>query len=87
VIARTLALPFAFIGIMLVSLFISIIIEWLGLYFYWPDQGWHHAQGMLNSELKWISDSYVQNLVLHQPDKVAKELINLVYEWVFEKPD
>lgn len=85
VIARTLALPFAFIGIMLVSLLISILIEWLGLYFYWPDQGWRHAQRMLNSELQWISDSYVQSLVLDQPGKVAKKLINLVYEWTFEK--
>ncbi|WP_397453211.1 TIGR03747 family integrating conjugative element membrane protein [Pseudomonas sp. NA-150] len=84
-IARTLTLPFAFLGIMLVSLLISILMEWIGLYFYWPEQGWRHAQGMLNNELKWISDSYVQSLILEQPAQAARNLINLVYEWGFEK--
>jgi integrating conjugative element membrane protein (TIGR03747 family) len=84
-IGRTLSLPFAFIGIMLGSLVISILIEWIGLYFYWPDQGWHHAQGMLNNELRWIDDGFTQSLIIDQPGRTAKELISLAYEWLFEK--
>lgn len=84
-IARTLSLPFAFIGIMLGSLVISILIEWIGLYFYWPEQGWHHAQGMLNNELQWIDDGYAQSLIVEQPGRTAKELTGLAYEWLFEK--
>jgi integrating conjugative element membrane protein (TIGR03747 family) len=84
-IARTLSMPFAFIGIMLGSLVISILIEWIGLYFYWPDQGWHHAQGMLNNELRWIDDGFTQSLIIDQPGRTAKELISLAYEWLFER--
>lgn len=84
-IGRTLSLPFAFIGIMLGSLVISILIEWIGLYFYWPEQGWHHAQGMLNNELRWIDDGFAQSLIIDQPGRTAKELISVAYEWLFEK--
>lgn len=84
-IARTLSLPFAFIGIMLGSLLISILIEWIGLYFYRPEQGWHHAQGMLNNELQWIADGYTQSFIVEHPGRTAKELINLAYAWIFEK--
>jgi len=84
-IARTLSLPFAFIGIMLGSLLISILMEWIGLYFYWPEQGWHHAQNMLNNELKWLADGYSQSLILDQPGHTAKGLVNTAYVWAFEK--
>ena len=84
-IALTLSLPFAFIGIMLGSLLISILIEWIGLYFYWPEQGWHHAQGMLKSELQWIADGYSQSLLVDQPGRTARDLVNQAYVWIFEK--
>lgn len=84
-IARTLSLPFAFIGIMLGSLLISIFMEWIGLYFYWPEQGWHHAQNMLNSELQWLADGYSRSLLIDQPGRTAKDLVNTAYFWTFEK--
>jgi integrating conjugative element membrane protein (TIGR03747 family) len=84
-IARTLSLPFAFIGIMLGSLLISVLMEWIGLYFYWPEQGWHHAQDMLNNELRWLADGYSQSLLIEQPGRTAKDLINSAYVWAFEK--
>lgn len=84
-IARTLSLPFAFIGIMLGSLLISILMEWIGLYFFWPEQGWHHAQNMLNNELKWLADGYSQSLIFEQPGSTARDLVNTAYVWIFEQ--
>lgn len=57
-----LGLPFALLGILLISLFFSIVTEWIGLYFFWPKEGWHHSRDMLNSELEWLSKSFTQSL-------------------------
>ncbi|MBX8508955.1 TIGR03747 family integrating conjugative element membrane protein [Pseudomonas cichorii] len=84
-ILRLLSAPFAFIGLLLASLFVSILIEWVGLYFYWREQGWHHARDMLNHELRWIEDGFVQSLVIENPGRTAKAMIDLAYEWMFEK--
>lgn len=84
-ILRTLSVPFAFIGLLVGSLFISVLIEWIGLCFYWREQGWHHAREMLNAELKWIADGFAQSPVVDNPGKTAKVMINVAYDWIFEK--
>jgi integrating conjugative element membrane protein (TIGR03747 family) len=84
-IMRAFSIPFAFIGLLLGSLFIRVLIEWIRLCFYWREQGWHHARDMLNAELKWVADGFAQSLVVDNPGKPAKALIDAVYGWVFEK--
>lgn len=84
-ILRILSAPFAFIGLLLSSLVVSILIEWVGLYFYWREQGWHHARDMLNHELRWIAKGYVQSLLMDNPGRAAKALIDSAYGWAFEK--
>lgn len=83
--SKTIGLPFALLGILLISLFFSIMTEWIGLYFFWPEEGWHHSRDMLNSELEWISKSFTQSLLIQDPDHTARWLIGLVYDWFFEK--
>ncbi|MFO6116520.1 TIGR03747 family integrating conjugative element membrane protein, partial [Pseudomonas aeruginosa] len=45
--------PFQFLGVMFGSLIGAIIVEWVCLYFFWPDAGWKHAQAMFEYELSW----------------------------------
>ncbi|NWB98371.1 TIGR03747 family integrating conjugative element membrane protein [Pseudomonas gingeri] len=84
-ISKLLGLPFTLLGILLVSLFFSVITEWIGLYCFWPEEGWHHSRDMLNSELGWISASFTQSLMIEQPGETARWLIGLAYEWTFDK--
>jgi hypothetical protein len=35
-------LPFRFVGVLLGSLMLSIVIECGGVYFFWPEEGWRH---------------------------------------------
>ncbi|PFG25100.1 integrating conjugative element membrane protein (TIGR03747 family) [Pseudomonas lurida] len=83
--SKAVNLPFALLGILLISLFFSILTEWIGLYFFWPEEGWHHSRDMLNSELEWISKSFTQSLLLQDPDHTARWIVGFVYEWCFEK--
>lgn len=84
-IVRLISIPFAFLGLLIGSLFISILIEWIGLCFYWRDQGWHHAQEMLNNELRWISKGFAQSLLVDNPGHTAKRIIDTAYVWTFER--
>ena len=83
--SKAIGLPFALLGILLISLFFSIVTEWIGLYFFWPEEGWHHSRDMLNSELEWISKSFTQSLLIQDPDHTARRIVGFVYEWCFEK--
>lgn len=82
---KTLGMPFSLLGVLLVSLFFSIVTEWIGLYFFWKEEGWHHSQDMLNSELRWLSTSFKQSLLIQDPEHMARKIISLAYEWCFEK--
>ncbi|OLY75737.1 hypothetical protein AU074_21975 [Pseudomonas sp. ATCC PTA-122608] len=83
--SKAIGLPFALLGILLISLFFSIVTEWIGLYFFWPEEGWHHSRDMLNSELDWISKSVTQSLLIQEPEHTARWIVGFVYEWCFEK--
>lgn len=84
-ISKTLSVPFSLLGILLVSLFFSIVTEWVGLYFFWSEEGWHHSRDMLNNELDWLSTSLTQSLLIQNPDHSVRKIIGLAYEWGFEK--
>lgn len=84
-ISKTLSVPFSLLGILLVSLFFSIVTEWIGLYFFWSEEGWHHSRDMLNNELDWLSTSFTQSLLIQDPDHSVRKIIGLAYEWGFEK--
>jgi integrating conjugative element membrane protein (TIGR03747 family) len=84
-ISKTLGVPFSLLGVLLVSLFFSIVTEWIGLYFFWAEEGWHHSRDMLHSELEWLSSSFKQSLLIQNPDNTARVIIGLAYEWCFEK--
>ncbi|EBO9486115.1 TIGR03747 family integrating conjugative element membrane protein, partial [Salmonella enterica] len=44
-------LPWHVVGILLASLLFSLLIEYVGLIFWWPEQGSLHARGMMETEL------------------------------------
>lgn len=84
-ISKTLGMPFSLLGVLLVSLFFSIVTEWIGLYFFWAEDGWHHSRDMLHSELEWLSSSFKKSLLIQNPDHTAHRIIGFSYKWCFEK--
>ncbi|WP_026145341.1 TIGR03747 family integrating conjugative element membrane protein [Pseudomonas asplenii] len=84
-IGKVLGLPFALLGLLLTALFFSVLSEWIGLFFFWPEEGWHHSRDMLNSELDWVSVSFTQSLLLDRPAHTLQWVVAQAYEWGFEK--
>lgn len=84
-IGKVLTLPFTLFGILCGSLLLSIIFEFIGVYFFWPEQGWHHAEQMFYNELEQLSSTFRQSIILSNPVQFANQLATTAYEWVFIK--
>ncbi|QXI30940.1 TIGR03747 family integrating conjugative element membrane protein [Pseudomonas vanderleydeniana] len=84
-VGRILGLPFTLLGILMAALFFSILSEWIGLFLFWPDEGWRHSQEMLDSELAWIPSAFSDSLLLDETEHTVRQVIVLAHEWCFEK--
>jgi len=56
-ISKTIDNIFKIFGLLIFSALISIIIEWVGMTFYYPDEGYQHAQNMLEREIGYLGSA------------------------------
>jgi len=82
-IASTVTLPLRLVGVLVGSLLLSIVIECIGMHLFWPEQGWRHAQGMLQYELNQLSHHFTRSAVVQEPGRTAHRLVETGYEWIF----
>jgi integrating conjugative element membrane protein (TIGR03747 family) len=78
--ARTFTAFFGVIFWMVLSLMLSIVIEWLGITFFWPEQGHHHALTMLHVETRYLNHHVLT--VASQFDRVIYHTTQRVVAWV-----
>lgn len=84
-IASLVTLPWRLFGVLCASLLLSIIIECVGMHLFWSDQGWRHAQGMLEYELNQLSTHFTRSAVVQEPGRTARWLVEGAYEQIFVK--
>jgi integrating conjugative element membrane protein (TIGR03747 family) len=84
-ITSLVTLPFRFFGVLCGSLLLCIVIECIGMHFFWPDQGWRHAQGMLSYELDQLSANFTRSVLVQEPGRTANRVIEDAYDWMFVK--
>lgn len=82
-VAGLVTLPFRFCGVLCGSLLLCIVIECVGMHFFWPQEGWHHAQVMLNHELDQFPASFTRSLLVQEPGRTAHALVGHAYDWLF----
>ena len=82
-IVTIVSLPFRLFGVLVASLFLSILIECVGIHFFWPEQGWRHAADMLDYELNQLSENFTHSAVVQEPGRTARWLVESAYEWIF----
>ena len=85
VIAGLVTLPFRLFGVLCGSLLLCILIECVGMHFFWPDEGWRHAQSMLTNELAHVSDDFTRSVFVQEPGRSARRLVETAYDWLFVK--
>lgn len=84
-IANVLLLPFQLFGVLCGSLILSIIVEFIGMHWIWPEQGWHHAQHMLEHELDQLSVQFPQSILTEEPAQTTRRFVLSAYDKLFVK--
>ena len=81
--AGIITLPFRFVGVLCGSLLLSIVIECVGIYLFWPDEGWRHAQAMLHYEMEQVAGDFPRSLVVQEPGRSVQQVVESAYELLF----
>ncbi|WP_437610029.1 TIGR03747 family integrating conjugative element membrane protein [Erwinia sp. V71] len=84
-IAGIITLPFRLFGVLCGSLLLCVVIECVGMHLFWPEQGWRHAQGMLDYELAQLSGHFTRSALVQEPGRTAHWLVEQAYDWIFVK--
>ena len=59
-------------------------IKWLGMAFWWPDQGAAHSHKMLTAELGFLGADFSQSLVTDNPERLAITIASQAHHGLFE---
>ena len=70
---------------LLLALVFSILLEWLGLIWWWPAEGVAHSRQLLDAELGYLGEAVPRHLLTAQPAQFARQwgrrLSQRVFEW------
>lgn len=81
-ISGTVELCLRLLGLLFASLLFSIVLEFVGLLWFWPEQGWHHSHTMWLSELGWLSGHFTNSLLVQEPAQATTKVLQHLNEWV-----
>ncbi len=65
------------------SLFFSLMVEWLGIAFLWPEQGAEHSHLMMNEELSWFAENVTHSLLMADPAGKLEIILHRTWQWIF----
>lgn len=69
---------------LVISLVFSIVIEWVGMIFWWPDEGAAHSRDMLVRELQYLSVDVRHSVLVSDPVRFVAEASQVVSYYAFE---
>lgn len=70
------------LGLLFASLIFSIVLEFVGMLWFWPEQGWHHSHAMWLSELGWLSNHFKSSLLVKEPAQATAKVLEHLHDWV-----
>lgn len=68
-----------------IALVFSVIVEWVGMIFFWPEEGPAHSQEMLENEIEYINKDFYDSVIVSTPAKFARDVADVFYVFMFEK--
>ncbi|MDC9623087.1 TIGR03747 family integrating conjugative element membrane protein [Xenorhabdus sp. XENO-7] len=75
--------PWKIVGFILMSWLFSLLIEFIGMVFFWPELGASHSQTMMKTELGYLSTEFTQGLLLSDPSMTVSAGLAQAYQWLF----
>lgn len=76
-------LPWKVIGILLASLLVSLMIEYVGMTLIWPEEGAEHSRQVMLTESRYLAENFRQSLLHAEPVVLVSEWVWQGYTWVF----
>lgn len=70
------------LGLLFASLIFSIVLEFMGMLWFWPEQRWHHSHAMWLSELGWLSNHFKNSLLVQEPAQATAKVLEHLNNWV-----
>ncbi len=70
---------------LILALIFSILVEWVGMVFWWPDEGAGHSLDMLRNELGYLSGDLRHTLLVSDTAAYAKSFADTIYHWLWQK--
>lgn len=71
------------VAALLGSLLFSLILEWIGIIFFWPEQGAEHSHIVMNQELNWFADNVTRSLLMTDPVGKLETVLHQTWQWIF----
>ncbi|WP_444756744.1 TIGR03747 family integrating conjugative element membrane protein [Pseudomonas sp. A014] len=71
----TLELCLRLLGLLFAALMFSIVLEFVGMLWFWPEQGWHHSHAMWQTELGWLSSHFKSSLLVQEPAQATAKIL------------
>lgn len=78
----TVELCLKLLGLLFAALVFSILLEFAGMLWFWPEQGWHHSHAMWQTELGWLSSHFKSSLLLQEPAQATATILEHLNDWV-----
>ncbi|WP_416465166.1 TIGR03747 family integrating conjugative element membrane protein [Pseudomonas sp. LFS044] len=78
----TFELCLRLLGLLFASLLFSILLEFMGMLWFWPEQGWHHSHTMWLTELSWLSNHFRGSLLVQEPAQATATILERLNDWV-----
>lgn len=75
--------PWQLVGMLLVSLIFSLIVEYVGIAFFWPEEGALHNKAVMETESRYFSEEFTRSLLLSDPVVTVECWLTLAYQWLF----
>ena len=74
----------ALLGTLIGALVLSILMEWIGMAFFWSGEGVAHSQSMINTEVNYLNSDFRDGLFGVAPVLVIVDWVDTAYYYVFK---
>lgn len=78
----TFELCLRLLGLLFASLLFSILLEFVGMLWIWPEQGWRHSHAMWLNELSWLSNHFKSSLLVQEPAQATANILEYLSDWI-----
>ncbi len=68
--------------LLILALLVSIVIEWIGMVYWWPDEGVNHSANMVRAELSFLADATRSNPFIADSELFLQTVLAKIRDYI-----